>query len=189
MTDATATDQAKDKVQQAAGQAQEKAQQAAGQARSQIHQQVDQRSTEAGQRVNGTAGDLRSVADSLRQEGKDQPARFAEQAAERAEKLGGYLENNDADRLLADVEDYARRQPWIVGLGAAALGFAAARFLKASSDQRYQQRSGSPQRTLGNGTPTATTPRYAGTGTAGVPGYTAPATSTGTPPAPAQGGF
>ena len=175
MTDATATDQAKEKVQEAAGQAQEKAQEAASQAKSQFHGQVDQRSTEAGQRVSGTASDLRTVAESLRKEGSDQPARFAEQAAERAERLGSYLEQSDADRLMRDVEDYARRQPWVVGLGAAALGFAAARFMKASSDKRYQQGSGqAPQRTLSNGI---------GNGPSqGVPGYTAPITSTGRPP-------
>lgn len=183
MTDATATDQAKEKVQEAAGQAQEKAQEAASQAKSQFHDQVAQRSTEAGQRVNGTASDLRSVAESLRGEGKDQPAKIADTAAQRAERLGSYLEESDADRILRDVEDYARRQPWVVGLGAAALGFAAARFMKASSDQRYQQSRPQPeQRRLPNGNG-GTTP------TQGVPGYTAPITATGTPPQAGQAGF
>ena len=180
MSDATATDQAKEKVQEAAGQAQEKVQEAAGQARNQFHDQVGQRSTEAGQRVNGTASDLRSVAETLRNEGKDQPAQFAEKAAERAERVGSYLEQSDADRILRDVEDYARRQPWVVGLGAAALGFAAARFLKASSEQRYQQsRSGTPQRALPNGNGVQHTQ--------GVPGYTAPITATGSAPQAGQG--
>lgn len=185
MTDATATDQAKEQASQLAGQAQEKAQEAKEQAKGQLHTQVDQRSTEAGQRVSGTAGDLKSVAQSLREQGKDQPAQFAEQAAERIGKVGSYLEESDADRLLQDIEDYARRQPWVVGLGAAVLGFAGARFLKASSSQRFEQRSSRPQ--LSNGA--ATQPRYGsdggsiGAGThQGVPGYTAPITSTGTPP-------
>jgi hypothetical protein len=173
MTDATATDQAK-----------EKAQEAAQQAKSQFHDQVAQRSTDAGQRVNGTAGDLRSVAQSLRSEGKDQPAKVAEQAADRAERLGSYLEQSDADRILRDVEDYARRQPWVVGLGAAALGFAAARFMKASSDQRYEQSRSGTQRRLPNGNG-HTTPREG----YGTPGYTAPITSTGTPPQAGQAGF
>jgi hypothetical protein len=186
MTDtASTTDRASDKAQELKGQASEKAQEAAGQAKGQLRGQVDQRSTEAGQRVNTTAGDLRSVAESLRSEGKDQPARFAEQAAERVERVGGYLERSDADRILADVEEYARRQPWVVGLGAAAIGFAAARFLKASSDQRYRERTTTASRELpaGNGSsrpvPPPVTP-----GTTGVPGYTAPITSTGTPPDP-----
>jgi hypothetical protein len=39
---------------------------------------------------------------------------------------------------LADVEAFARRQRWLVAAGGLALGFAASRFLKASSSRRYQ---------------------------------------------------
>jgi hypothetical protein len=138
MADATA--QATDKAQEVAGQAKEKAQEAAGQAKGRVREQVDQRSTEAGKQVSTTAGDLRSVSDELRKQGKDTPARLAEQAAERTERLGGYLTESDADRILGDVEDFARKQPWAVVAGGLALGFAASRILKASSSQRYQQR-------------------------------------------------
>jgi hypothetical protein len=192
MTDATATEQAKEQAQQVAGQAQEKAQEAAGKAKSQLQTQVDQRSTDAGRRVNGTAGDLKTVAQTLREQGSEQPAKLAEQAAEKAERLGGYLEESDAERILGDVEDYARRQPWVVGLGAAAVGFAAARFMKASSSQRYQGRSSSSQRSLpsgmssrerygGDGPSIGDTPAT-GTPTSGTPGYTAPITSPGAAP-------
>jgi hypothetical protein len=150
MADTSTTDQVKEKAQEATGQVREQAQQAAEQARGRVRGEVDNRSTQAGQQVTGTASDLRSVADSLRQQGQDKPAQLAEQAAQRAERLGGYLERSDADQILRDVEDFARRQPWVVGLGAAALGFAAARFLKASSNERYQAQSagGSAPRNL-----------------------------------------
>jgi hypothetical protein len=138
MADATA--QATDKAQEVAGQAKEKAQEAAGQAKGRVREQVDQRSTEAGKQVSSTAGDLRGVSEELRKQGKDTPARLAEQAAERTEQLGGYLTESDADRILGDVEDFARKQPWAVVAGGLALGFAASRLLKASSSQRYQQR-------------------------------------------------
>ena len=138
---AGATEQAKEKVSEVAGQAKEQASQAAGQAKGKINAQVDQRSTQAGQQVKTQAQDLQSVAQSLREQGKDKPAELAEKAAQRAQSLGSYLEESSADKLLGDVEDFARKQPWAVGLGAAALGFAAARFLKASSEQRYETRS------------------------------------------------
>lgn len=128
-----AASQAKEQVQQAAGQAKQ-------QAGSKAREQIDQRSTEAGQRVRSQASDLRSVAEQLRQQGKDQPAKVADQAADRIERAGSWLEQADADRILHDIEDFARRQPWAVALGAAALGFAGARFLKASSGDRYEQR-------------------------------------------------
>src|SRR5829696_3967365 len=92
-SDASATDQAKDKAQQAAGQAKEQAQQAAGQAKGALRTQVDQRSTDAGQKVGGFASDVRSVGDQLREQGKEQPAKLADQAADRAEQLSRYLTN------------------------------------------------------------------------------------------------
>ena len=128
------TEQAKEK-------AQEKAQQAKGQAASRVRDQVDQRSTQAGEQVSTTASDIRSVADQLREQGKDQPAKLAEQAAQRAETLGDYLQRSDGDTILSDVEDFGRRQPWAVIAGGVALGFAASRFLKASSSRRYESRS------------------------------------------------
>jgi ElaB/YqjD/DUF883 family membrane-anchored ribosome-binding protein len=104
-----------------------------------MRSQVDQRSTEAGQKVGGFASDVRSVGDQLRQQGKDRPAKLADQAADRAERLGRYLTQSDAERILSDVEDFGRRQPWAVIAGGAALGLVASRFLKASSSRRYEQ--------------------------------------------------
>jgi ElaB/YqjD/DUF883 family membrane-anchored ribosome-binding protein len=127
-------------AQQAKDKTKEQAQQAAGQARNTVRSQVDQRSTEAGERVGGFASDVRSVGDQLREQGKDQPAKLAGQAADRAERLGDYLKQSDADRILNDIEDFGRRQPWAVIAGGLALGLVASRFLKASSSSRYEQR-------------------------------------------------
>ncbi len=140
MEQSGAADQAKEKVGQAGAVAQEKAQQAAGQAKGRLREQVDERSTQAGEQLSSTAGDVRTVGEELRQQGKDQPAKLADQAAERAERLGGYLKDSDADRILGDVEELARKQPWAVAAGGLALGFLASRFLKASSEKRYLPR-------------------------------------------------
>jgi hypothetical protein len=135
-------------------QAKEKAQEGAQQARRTVRDQVDQRSTEAGERVGSTAQDIRSVGDELRKQGKDQPAKLAEQAAQRAESLGDYLKRSDGDTILRDVEDFGRRRPWAVIAGGLALGFAASRFLKASSSRRYD--SAPPtRRSLTEGAPTS----------------------------------
>src|SRR5689334_3924612 len=66
----------REKAQEVAGQAQEKVQEAAGEARNRVREQVDQRSTDAAKRVQATAGDIRSVGDELRKQGKDQPAKL-----------------------------------------------------------------------------------------------------------------
>jgi ElaB/YqjD/DUF883 family membrane-anchored ribosome-binding protein len=128
----------KEQVRDAAGQAQDKARDAAGQARGRMSQEVDRRSTQAGEQVNSSASDARSVAEQLRSQGKDKPAQYVEQAADRAERLGGYLQESDGDRILRDVEDFARRNPWALAAGGLVLGFAASRMLKASSGERYR---------------------------------------------------
>ncbi len=106
-----------EKAEQAAGQAQEKAKEAGQQARDRVREQVDQRSTEAGHRVQASAGDVRSVAEELRKQGKDAPAKYAEQAADRAERAGKWLSESDGDRILRDVEDFGRSNPWAVVAG------------------------------------------------------------------------
>jgi uncharacterized protein YjbJ (UPF0337 family) len=144
--------------------AQEKAQEVKGQAQERLRSVVDERSTQAGEQVSQQASDLRSVAEHLRGEGKNQPAKLAEQAADRAERLGGYLSESSADRILSDIEDFGRKQPWAVALGGLALGFAASRFLKASSAKRYESRSDPADLTTGRAqipartSPPATTP-------------------------------
>jgi ElaB/YqjD/DUF883 family membrane-anchored ribosome-binding protein len=127
-----------EKAREVAGQAQDKAREAAGQARGRMSQEVDRRSTQAGEQVTSNASDARSVAGELRKQGKDAPARYVEQAADRAERLGGYLQESDGDRILRDAEDFARRNPWAVAAGGLVLGFAASRMLKASSGERYR---------------------------------------------------
>jgi ElaB/YqjD/DUF883 family membrane-anchored ribosome-binding protein len=136
--ESSTTEQAKEKAQAATRQAKDKA-------GFQLRSQVDQRSTDAGHRVGGLASDVRAVSESLREQGRDQPAKLAEQAADRAERLGSYLEESDADRILRDVEDFGRRQPWAVIAGGVAIGLVASRFLKASSVERYERQAGGIQ--------------------------------------------
>jgi hypothetical protein len=137
-TDGSTTGQVKDQVRDKAQLAQDKAKGALGQARGQLRDQIDQRSTQAGERVSNTAADVRSIADELRQQGKDTPARMVDQVAGQAERFGEYLKGASGDRVLRDVEGFARSKPWLVAAGGLALGFAASRVLKASSRSRYQ---------------------------------------------------
>jgi hypothetical protein len=132
-----------ERAQEAAGEVGEKAQEAAGTAQDKLREQLEQRSTQAGETVAGTAQDLRSVGEELRKQGKDTPARYADQAAERTDRLGSYLREADADKMLADIEEFGRRQPLVVLAGGLVVGIAAARFLKASSRGRYRSRAAS----------------------------------------------
>ena len=134
-------EQAQEKAQEVREQAGEQMRKATGQARDRMREQVDQRSTQAGEQVHQHASDLRDVAHQLRDQGKEGPAKIADQAAERVERAGSYMKESDADRILSDVEDFARSNPWAVAAGGLALGFAASRVLKASSSRRYEERT------------------------------------------------
>ena len=120
------------------GQAKERVQDAKEQARGKVREQVDQRSTRAGKQISSAADDVRSVAGELRTQGKDTPARYAEQAADKAQEIGQRLQSASGDELLRDVEDFARRNPWAIAAGGLVLGLAASRMLKASSGERYR---------------------------------------------------
>jgi ElaB/YqjD/DUF883 family membrane-anchored ribosome-binding protein len=155
-TDAGVTskaDESTSKADEAKEQVQEKAKEGVGQARERVREQVDQRSTQAGEQVRSSASDARAVAEELRRQGKDAPARYAEQAADRAERLGDYLRDADGDQILRDVERYARRNPWAVVAGGIALGFTASRLLKASSRERYRESTSKLQIASGTSRP------------------------------------
>jgi hypothetical protein len=151
---------------------------------------VDERSTQAGEQIGTQASDIRSVADQLREQGKDGPAKLADQAADRVESLGGYLREKDADTILGDVERVARDNPWAVVVGGIALGFAASRFLKASSRRRYSAGGSTPSRpqlprttTPAAPTPPAT-PGAPPVGTAGLAGGAVAPSMPASSPAP-----
>ncbi len=173
--------QAQEKAAAAASQAQEKAQQAAGQLQDRLREQIDERASAAAQRITEQADDLRTVGSTLREEGKEGPAQVAERLAGYAEQAGGYLQSHNADGLLADAEDLGRRQPWALAAAGLAAGFAASRFLKASSRRRYRARTeGGPAR-LTTARPAGV---YAGPDAA-APAVT-PSGADAWPPAPAE---
>jgi hypothetical protein len=172
MVDTSATaDRAKHQMQEGAQVAQEKAKGGAETMRSRVREQVDERSTEAGEQMRSSAQALRSTSERLRDEGQDRPARAADRAADQAERLGGYLAESDGDRILHDVEDFARRQPLAVVAAGVAVGFAASRVLKASSRSRFESGRPQPQPQQVTGAPLPVDPPMAA-----VPG---------TPPTPA----
>jgi hypothetical protein len=133
----SAAEAVKEKAAEAGQQAQQQAQQAASRLQDRAREQIDERSTRLGAQVREQADDLRSVSASLREQGKEGPARAADRLAGYAARVGDYLNEKDSQGLLHDAEQLGRRQPLALGAAGAALGFAASRFLKASSRERY----------------------------------------------------
>ncbi len=129
--------QASAKVQDAASVAQEKGSELREQGSARLRGQFDQRSSRAGSQVRSLAEALRRSGNDLGNEGNSNAAQLTGQAADRIERLGNYLEQKSGDELMRDIETFARRRPWMLtGIGMLA-GMAAARFMKASSEQRY----------------------------------------------------
>jgi hypothetical protein len=157
---------AKEALQDHAEQVTQKAKEVGGTVQDSVREQVDTRSTQAGEQVGSVGEAMRNMGDQLRSQGNDLPAQLAHQAADRAEQLGRYLRDADADQILRDAEDFGRRQPWVMAAAGLALGVAAARFIKASGRRRYE--SG------GYGSSARTTPDY-GTTTYGSGAYGTPA--------------
>ena len=121
----------------------EAARSAVNQSKSFVTRLVDERTRQLGEQIGTTARDLRKVSDDLRQSATLAPlAEYADQGATLVDRLAGYLAGADAERLLGDLENLARRQPWAIAAGAAALGFAGSRFLKTSSARRYRSSVG-----------------------------------------------
>jgi hypothetical protein len=118
-------------------QMQEKAHDLKGEASRKVRSQLDDRSTDIGEQVHSLGAALRRAAEQLAVDGKTMPADAARRAADGVERLGRYLRDGNADVFLDDVEQFGRKRPWISGGVGVALGFAASRFLKASSDRRY----------------------------------------------------
>jgi ElaB/YqjD/DUF883 family membrane-anchored ribosome-binding protein len=136
---------AKEKARDIAGQAKQHAQAAADQAKGKATAQVDERSTQIGQQIGTQAQSLDGVAEELRRQGKDGPAKLAEQAGERVKSVGSYLEQSDGESLVQAAADAARENPAAAAAAGAAVGFAAGRLLKASrSDDSEEDEAGRP---------------------------------------------
>lgn len=146
-------DQAGSQLEDAAATAQQKASELKDQGRSKLSETLDERTTQAGGQARQMAQALRRSGEQLREQGEGQQvAGVTEGAADRIERLGGYLERTSGDEFLRDAEGLARQRPWMVaGLGLM-VGLAASRFLKASSERRYDSFQGNrSRRTYGYG--------------------------------------
>jgi hypothetical protein len=99
-------------------------------------EQLDDRTTTAGEQLSGFADVGRKVASSLREEGNEPHAKAVDTVTEKVEQVGSYLKDADSDKMLRDLEGFGRRQPAALFAGGVVLGLLAARFLKASSEQR-----------------------------------------------------
>jgi ElaB/YqjD/DUF883 family membrane-anchored ribosome-binding protein len=136
-------EQATSELGEAASVAGEKVGELKQQGRGKLGEVLGERTSKAGRQSRQAAQALRRTVSEMESNGDAQGAELSplvDGIADRLEHLGSYLESTRGDELLRDVEDAARRRPWMVaGLGLL-VGLAASRLLKASAERRYGDR-------------------------------------------------
>lgn len=129
--DASIAEQAQEKVQQTAQQASQKTSKY-------LREQTETRAGQASEELRAVAQAMRRSGHSLHAEGKESAGAALDNVTDGLERLSRYLGEADGDRMLKDLESFGRSKPWgMIGLGLG-VGLVASRFLKASSQNRYQ---------------------------------------------------
>jgi hypothetical protein len=104
-----------------------------GQATDRARNAAEQGKSRATETIDGFARAVHDAAGNLEQQVNPQVAQYAHRAADALDNLSESLRAKSVDELIDDARGFARRNP-AVALGAAvAVGFALARFLKATS--------------------------------------------------------
>jgi hypothetical protein len=109
---------------------------------------------------------IETISEKLRSGDDNLLAAPAEKAADSLNRISDYLREKQPTELLDDLESLARRKPELVFGGLFVVGFAAARFFKASRRQSPRERSTTlstyvetPNLSFGAGTPSQASPQ------------------------------
>jgi len=143
-------DQAKDTAGQVVDQAKDTAGQVADQAKHQATSQLESQKERTVDALVTVGQAIRQTSQHLHEQDQGAVGGYVEQAAERIETLTEYLRTRDVPALMADTQEFARRQPGLFLTSAVALGFIGARFLKSSGRRAMAQRD-----TVSSGHPAA----------------------------------
>ena len=149
-------------------------------ARSAAESLLQEQKQQIADRVSGVAAALRGAAQSLDKTQNRVISHYVGEAAGQVEGLSRTLAGRRWNEILADTEDFARRQPvWFV-LSAVAAGFLAGRFLWATAGGAgdWTGTSREAARSQTTRAVTAAVSSGSNTGTAGVEGYGAGSSGT-----------
>jgi hypothetical protein len=103
--------------------------------------QLTDRKDQVADTMDNVVSALRKTSEQLQGEDTGFMGDYVNKAADKVSSLSQHLRENDLDGLLRETEDFARREPALFLGGAFALGVIAARFLKSSSERRYDSMS------------------------------------------------
>ena len=105
-----------------------------GDVRNAAEEMLEERKERAAESVHGVADALRRTAGDLRGE-NEAIARYAERAADTVERFSSTVRERRFGDMIADLDDFARRQPTLFLVGAIAAGFVTGRFLAATAER------------------------------------------------------
>jgi ElaB/YqjD/DUF883 family membrane-anchored ribosome-binding protein len=107
-------------------------------ARSAAESLLEEQKRQVADRVQGVAEALRHAADPLHRSQNHVVADYVARAAEQVERFTRTLHERRWNELIADTEEFARRQPTGFVLGAVAAGFVLGRLLWASAGAEFE---------------------------------------------------
>jgi hypothetical protein len=107
------------------------------QSRTFLDQQADALTSMLGARVGTVAEELRRTGSSLAESEAGGPTgNLVGQGADRLDRIAEYLRGADGERLIADAEQFASRNPVMAAGAAFVIGMSLSRFFKISSHGR-----------------------------------------------------
>lgn len=138
---------------------------------------VEDQKSVALQQVQQLASGLRRTGETLQQEGSEPFARLASTAAQRVDRLAGYLQRSDVDDLVDDARLLARRHPGVVFGTALLAGVLVGRFLRSSRPTEHEVVFEPDPSLLDPGASIGTSASGLGAGSLGTSGLGGPATT------------
>lgn len=117
---------------EAARSAREEAGQTASRARTRAKHMIQARKDRAADKIGSISIAVRTASQRLREQNQDDMAEYADRIAVNVDRVTAYLQQNDADRIISEFENFIRRHPALMIGGALTAGFLTARFLKSS---------------------------------------------------------
>jgi len=110
---------------------------------SKVHSVIKQNKKAATEEIGSFIEVLRETSGKLESEDHNTAAEYSQKLADGLERLNESIKQRDVKETMKNIEDFARRQPWLFVGGAVAGGFALSRFLKSSSSSQSSEHSGS----------------------------------------------
>ncbi|HMD64464.1 MAG TPA: hypothetical protein VKF83_10895 [Stellaceae bacterium] len=133
-------------------------------ARSAAESLLEEQKRQVAERVSGVAEALRCAIHPLDRSQNRIMARYVEEAADRVEDFSRTVRERHWNELVADTEEFARRQPTLFVIGAVATGFLIGRLLWTSAAGERERATAAPPSSETSRTVTAAVSSGSGTG-------------------------